>query len=58
MTNFILNWRKYLYVLWLGGSIPAVFGAGFTDIRYWAVTLPTMLFVSFINDREPDVEVD
>jgi hypothetical protein len=58
MTNFINNWRKYVYGLWLGGSVPIVFGARITDIRFWLVVFPTMLFVTFINDREADVDVE
>lgn len=58
MTNFIQNWRKYMYGIWLGASVPTVFGAGITDIRFWMVVFPTMLFVTLINDREQDVDVE
>jgi hypothetical protein len=56
MEEIIRNWKRYLFALWLGGSIPAAFNVGILDFRFWAVALPTVLFVKLINERVPEEE--
>lgn len=52
MKNFLNNWRGYLYCMWLGGAIPACFGVGLLDWRFWVVVLPTVAAVTLINENQ------
>lgn len=56
MERFAQNWKRYLYGLWLGGSINAAFGAGIFDLGFWVVMLPTVAFVTIFNDNQFDWE--
>lgn len=51
MKNFLINWKGYLYCMWLGGAIPACFGVGLLDWRFWVVVLPTVAAVTVINEN-------
>jgi hypothetical protein len=50
MEYFINNWRRYIYAMWLGGSLAAVFDASVFDIKFWLVLLPTGALVKIFND--------
>ena len=50
MEYFINNWKRYLYAIWLGGSLGAAYGTSLLDIRYWLIVVPTMLLVAIFND--------
>ena len=49
-----MYWRRYMYSLWLSGSIPLVLGVGADDIRFWLIVLPTMLLVTIFNGPEDE----
>lgn len=56
MQDFLRDWKDYLFGMWLGGSIPAVFGAGLLDWRFWVVVLPTVAMVVFVKRECADQE--
>ena len=49
MKDLIQNWRGYIYGMWLGGSLGAVFDTGLLDFRFWVVLIPTAVFVKLFN---------
>jgi hypothetical protein len=55
MEEIVYNWRRYLYAMWLGGSLSILFGATITDFRFWLVLLPTAALVHIFNTK-PDWE--
>lgn len=54
MENFLMNWKNYLYGMWLGGSVAICFNTGVLDWRFWAVMLPTVALVTLVNERRGD----
>lgn len=54
MKDSLNNWKKYLYCIWLGGSAVACFDTSILDWRFWVVTLPTVIAVTFINENQSD----
>lgn len=55
MQNVIINWRDYLYGMWLGSSTALAFDSGIFDIRWWFVVIPTTVLVTLFNEKRlPD----
>jgi len=51
MEEILYNWRRYLYGMWLGGSLNILFGATISDFRFWLVLLPTAALVHIFNTK-------
>lgn len=47
--------KNTCYTFWLGGSLGYA-GLSFTDFKFYVVVIPTILLVTFINERTNDVE--
>lgn len=55
MENFTSNWKRYLYAIWLSGSLSACYNATVLDFRFWLVLLPTAAFVIIFNNKSNDL---
>jgi hypothetical protein len=51
MENFLINWKRYLYAIWLSGSLGVCYNANPFDLRFWLVVLPTAAFVMVFNNN-------
>lgn len=51
MEEILYNWRRYIYAIWLGGSLNACYDTTVTDIRFWLVLLPTAALVHIFNTK-------
>lgn len=52
MEHILLNWRRYLYGMWLGGSLSACYDTTITDYRFWLVLIPTAALVHIFNNKQ------
>ena len=45
-NNLLQNWKRYLYGMWLGGSLSIVYDARVTEPGFWLVLLPTVALMA------------
>lgn len=55
MKEFLLSFKSYLYLMWLGGAVYYMFGVSVLDWRYWALLIPAAVLET-VTRSERDQE--